>query len=209
MRDRTFLFICLIYLISGFNNISAQDTEAILLKAKSFSTDAQKIGYLTEQIKIYPNCKELYSCRAMHKEWLDDFRGARKDYDHLIQLDSKDAKSYSLRANFKYQYLNDFEGAISDINQAIQINSDEQKYFHSRAIFKWQSGKYKAAINDFDIAIKLAENKVGNFTLGRIICGRGECKMKINDKNGACLDWSKAGELGYDCYDLIKKYCNQ
>lgn len=38
---------------------------------------------------------------------------------------------------------------------------------------------------------------------------RGLSKMILNDKNGACLDWSKAGELGDpDAYDLIKKYCN-
>ena len=32
--------------------------------------------------------------------------------------------------------------------------------------------------------------------------------MELGDKNGACLDWSKAGELGYiEAYDAIKEYC--
>ena len=31
----------------------------------------------------------------------------------------------------------------------------------------------------------------------------------FNDINGACLDWSKAGEQGRtSAYDLINKYCN-
>jgi len=39
---------------------------------------------------------------------------------------------------------------------------------------------------------------------------RGYAKYSLGDKDGACLDWSKAGELGYsDAYDAIKKYCNQ
>jgi hypothetical protein len=38
---------------------------------------------------------------------------------------------------------------------------------------------------------------------------RGSFKFTLKDKNGACLDWSKASELGdSDAYDLIKKYCN-
>jgi len=31
----------------------------------------------------------------------------------------------------------------------------------------------------------------------------------MGDKNGACLDWSKAALLGYaKAFDTIKKYCN-
>ena len=38
---------------------------------------------------------------------------------------------------------------------------------------------------------------------------RGIAKLNLKDKNGACLDWSKAGELGYEeAYDMIKKNCN-
>jgi len=37
---------------------------------------------------------------------------------------------------------------------------------------------------------------------------RGIAKIKSGDKNGGCLDLSKAGELGFDAYDTIKKYCN-
>ncbi len=38
---------------------------------------------------------------------------------------------------------------------------------------------------------------------------KGIAKYKLGDKYSACLDWSKAGELGnYNAYDLIKKNCN-
>jgi len=38
---------------------------------------------------------------------------------------------------------------------------------------------------------------------------RGIAKFKSGDKNGGCMDWSKAGELGdYSAYDKIKEHCN-
>ncbi|NVO04042.1 MAG: hypothetical protein HXX09_15205 [Bacteroidetes bacterium] len=33
-------------------------------------------------------------------------------------------------------------------------------------------------------------------------------KLNSNQKDSACWDFSKAAELGLDCYDEIKKYCN-
>ena len=39
--------------------------------------------------------------------------------------------------------------------------------------------------------------------------GRGACKLILNDKESACLDLSKAGELGYRyAYEIMKKNCN-
>ncbi len=38
---------------------------------------------------------------------------------------------------------------------------------------------------------------------------RGVTKKKLGDYEGACSDWSKAGELGDgDAYQLIREYCN-
>ena len=206
-----FLIVKVLFVISFFlfnYNSKSQTIQEYLKIAQELKSDAQAVECLTKALKIYPNSKELYSWRAMYKEFLHDFPGAMNDYNLLVQLDPNDAKSYSLRANFKNQYLDDNDGAIADINQALRISPNEQKYFHARAIYKWQSGSFKSAISDFDKAVELAENKIDNFTLGRIICGRGECKLKMGDINGACEDWLRAGELGYSAYDLIKKHCD-
>ena len=38
---------------------------------------------------------------------------------------------------------------------------------------------------------------------------RAISKLKLKQKEGACLDLSKSGELGDDkAYEMIKKYCN-
>jgi hypothetical protein len=38
---------------------------------------------------------------------------------------------------------------------------------------------------------------------------RGSAKYNLNQKNSACLDWSKAGELGFsEAYDAIQRSCD-
>ena len=38
---------------------------------------------------------------------------------------------------------------------------------------------------------------------------RGVAKLLLYDDNGACVDLSKAGEMGmYKAYELIREYCN-
>ena len=59
---------------------------------------------------------------------------------------------------------------------------------------------YIDAIKDFDIAIEL------NPKLGESYFERGVAKHKLQDINGAYLDWSKAKELGFSkASEKIKK----
>lgn len=68
-------------------------------------------------------------------------------------------------------------------------------------------GDYRGAIQDFNKAIVLAPEYPWFYYW------RGLSKVKIGDKNGGCLDFSKAGELGRkegskQAYKAIKTYCN-
>ena len=58
------------------------------------------------------------------------------------------------------------------------------------------------AIDDYNKAIEINPQYAEAFN------NRGNAKAKLGDKEGACLDWRKAGELGVNgAYELIKKYC--
>ena len=62
---------------------------------------------------------------------------------------------------------------------------------------------YRGAIADYTRAIEISP-KVAKFYLNR-----ADVLKKLAYLDGACLDWSKAGELGINsAYELIKKYCN-
>ena len=57
-------------------------------------------------------------------------------------------------------------------------------------------------IQDYNKAIEL------NPDFADAYYNRGIAKYDLGDKNGSCLDWSKAGELGDEtAYDLIKEHC--
>jgi hypothetical protein len=59
------------------------------------------------------------------------------------------------------------------------------------------------ALEDFNFAVDFEPEMATNYAMRALI------KYSLNDKNGACLDWSKAGELGYEkAYDEIKEKCN-
>lgn len=62
--------------------------------------------------------------------------------------------------------------------------------------------QFKSAILDLTKAIQLnAKDAIPYYY-------RGIAKKNIGQKNGACADFSKAGELGYAAaYDEIKKNC--
>ena len=66
----------------------------------------------------------------------------------------------------------------------------------------FEDNRYVGAKTDFWKAIQIDPNNAEAYY------GRGTAKYKLDDKNGACQDWRKAGELGYEkAYETIKKYC--
>ncbi len=87
--------------------------------------------------------------------------------------------------------MKDRQGAIRDYSKFIEIY--ELKYIKVAA----------GAIRDENKFIKLKPNYAEAYS------GRGLLKFELGDKQGACQDWSKAGELGLmKAYDKIKQNCN-
>ena len=67
----------------------------------------------------------------------------------------------------------------------------------------YNSQDYNGAILDYNKAIELDPNNSNSYIK------RGFAKYQMGLKDSACLDFSKAGELGEaKAYDLIKQYCN-
>ncbi len=84
-----------------------------------------------------------------------------------------------------------------------QSNIAISKQYFEKARNKSLKGDERGAILDYNKCIEL------NPKYADAYYGRGFAKYYSNDKNGACLDWSQAGELGYaDAYSTIKEKCN-
>ena len=104
-----------------------------------------------------------------------------------------------------------FTKAIKYCNEVIENNSIKNSWittmcYITRGVAKGELMDNRGAISDFSYVIN--NGNISNYKPMAYQL-RGTGKMKMNDYDGACYDWSKAGELGSDmAYELIKENCN-
>ncbi|MBI2280762.1 MAG: tetratricopeptide repeat protein [Bacteroidetes bacterium] len=82
-------------------------------------------------------------------------------------------------------------------------NSNFSFVYFNRGNIKFEDGKYLEAIDDFTASIKVNPN------FAEAYFNRGLILLVLDNREQACKDFSKAGELGLLLsYDIIAKYCN-
>lgn len=125
--------------------------------------------------------------------------------------------THEIKSECKF-YLKDYRGAIIDGNIAIDTLAKYQKKCNSDWVIKiYSSLNYYNAVSNY----KLKKYNDALYSLNQIIKYNGEAYFpKTNlykglieilnkNKDSACINFSKAGELGCEeAYPLIKKYCN-
>ena len=207
-----------IYMISkNLHSALADFTKAISLESKHTSAYLNR-GTIYHDLSMYNkaiadynkiisigkgNIAAAYFNRGNAKSMLEDFSGAMKDYDKAIELDDKYVGAYYRRCVLKIKYTNDFKGAIQDITKVISFDPFLASAYRLRGVAKRAINDYRGAIDDFGKAIELEFNSF------YVYDGRVEAKYKLHLIEEACLDWSRAGELGLDAaYKEIEKYCN-
>lgn len=137
----------------------------------------------------------------------NDIEGAILDYSNAIKLNPSDPIAYIERSSAKDE-KKDYKGAMADLNKAIELkpnNTYAYIAYINRALCKSNLGDNRGAVIDYTKSITIdPKNPAAYF-------GRGSVRYKLGLKEEACLDWSKAGELGdqnNDPYEMIKKHCN-
>lgn len=166
---------------------------------------------------------EKYFKKAMQLAEESDYLEALKFFDSALKLKPDDELAYFNRAVIKHN-LAKYKDAIKDYTKAISLmhegeggghgggeeegghgeeHNPKAEAFNYRALAKMELDDYRGAISDFGEAIKLDAN------VAEYYVNRAEALKILDYMDAACLDWSKAGELGdEEVYDLIKKYCN-
>ena len=132
---------------------------------------------------------------------------AMETLNRLIRLKPNDHSLYSQRSSIKMR-LQDNRGAILDLNQAIALLPDHYYYFSQRASCWYRLKNFCKSIQDYTKAIELSKD---DYPLNRanLYDSRAYAKFNSSDLEGACLDWSQAGELGMpSAYDAIRTNCN-
>jgi tetratricopeptide (TPR) repeat protein len=127
---------------------------------------------------------------------------AIEDFTKSIELDEKYADAYIQRAVVKAE-LGDYRGALIDNNKALELDSRNIEIYRNNIFVKMQMQKYQEAILDCDHVLEKEPNNA------LIFVQRGDAKLASGDKNGACLDWHNAVNLGFkEILERINKNCN-
>ena len=186
---------------------------------------------LDSALNKFPSLYNLYKLRSKTKELMNNDLGAVLDLNYYIKINQNDDEAYYLRSTYK-QKLKDFNASIIDINKAISLYP-QGYYFSQRARiyselsdtlnelydlnkaielshsaweylergrFYQKQKNYIEALDDFNTAIKLKSYD------GYLYFERGHLKLTLEDKDGACNDFRKALEYGWNDakYDLDK-----
>ncbi len=113
------------------------------------------------------------------------------------------AKKYFKKAERNLSSKN-YEKAYAGFTKVIELEPDNADAYVFRGLSKYYLEVYEDAKIDFDRAIKLVPDyaEVYNF--------RGIVRDELGDRKGACEDWNKAFDLGFDpAFDLIEAFCDE
>ncbi|MCZ8330826.1 MAG: hypothetical protein O9282_05900 [Flavobacterium sp.] len=164
-----------------------------------FTFNDDEIPHATLDVDLYG----LYFSRGKAKMNIDDFIGAILDFNQSVK-NKKYSEAFYERGNAKL-FLQDYRGAISDYNTFLKLKNysiNNDIYFY-RGCAKYELKDYSGALLDINMFLK----KENEDALGYL--QRGLIKVALNQKHNACMDFSKAGELGNEeGYKMIKKHCN-
>ena len=97
----------------------------------------------------------------------------------------------------------DYKGAIEKFTMAITLAPGNPDAYVFRGQAKVLQLQYKDALMDFNKAIDLEPNFAEAYDL------RGIARAELGDKVGACEDWEKSYELGFnEAFMLVKEFCD-
>ncbi len=193
----------------GQINYSVQGDQNLLLARTSVDKDSVNMALknaladYTSEIELNPGSAPAYAGRGEAKFMMGDYRGAILDCRKSAELDPSAAGAYCILGKAE-QAVGDFRSAISDYGKAIDINphhSGVNLTYYYRGYAKSESGNDAAAILDYNKSVEIAPD-------GLVYLKRGVSKMNLADRKGACLDWTKAKEMGNrEADEMIRKYC--
>lgn len=99
-----------------------------------------------------------------------------------------------------------FDAAITEYTKAIEADPEFIDAYYLRGNLLYTQKKYQAALSDADKAISLKPDAPEYHRV--LLMLRGECYLKIKDKEKACQDFIKASQLGEDVKEEYLAFCN-
>ena len=99
--------------------------------------------------------------------------------------------------------MGNFPLAFEDFSTSLKYNDQNADAYYSRGMVLDTLNRSTEAIDNYTIAISL------NSDDGTYFSRRGNARFNTGNKEGACLDWTIAGNLGYyQDYEKVKQLCD-
>ena len=137
----------------------------------------------------------------------DSLNTVIKKATKAIRVNKKDFDAYIARAFAKLE-LNNEKASVKDFSKAIELQPgnaiawDGRGQANAGIVIEKNFKNPEIALNDYNKAIELDSGFAMAYN------HRGWFKYLLRDKNGACIDWQKARELGSSASVSDIKDCN-
>ncbi|HAV62415.1 MAG TPA: hypothetical protein DCY13_08640 [Verrucomicrobiales bacterium] len=151
--------------------------------------------------------EEMQFTRGMEAYERGNRIGALIAWTHVISINPSNDSAFYSRAIVRAD-LRNFHGAMQDYDRAIELDPVYWSAWENRACLRDDMGDHAGAITDHTHVI--ASVRDGSEAQTLAYANRGNAKLRLGDREGACADWNKAKELGAeDVQDRLDKYCVQ
>jgi len=131
--------------------------------------------------------------RASKQYDAGNLSGSLIGWSHVIAINPRNADAFYSRAIVKSD-LHTWKSALRDYDAALDIAPHFFSALVNRGSLKDDHGDHQGAIDDYDKVIALATDTDHNRPMAYF--NRGNSKLSLADRTGACADWRKALELG-------------
>jgi len=144
-------------------------------------------------IALNPAYIDAYEKRSVIRRGLGDYTGCIQDAEKIISIDPKNKNAFYFIGQSKL-FHKDYSGSIKAYSEAISLDSTFTQCYYERGRDEKELHNYTDALKDYSHAIAISSK--GDPFYKSFYFSRGELKLEMNDKDGACTDFHKSVELG-------------
>ncbi|MCH8233757.1 MAG: tetratricopeptide repeat protein [Bacteroidetes bacterium] len=192
--------------IDKFINKSSQDSTgyAYLLRGKvhmAAGNYEEALFDFTLLTESFPDIASSNYYRLVAYLQLGDYTSALKDVN-LLLAETPDFYGYYFYRGNVYFGMGKFRKAIEDYSTSLVHNKFNADAYYRRGMAFDTLSQHLEAIDNYTYAIAI------NASDGVYYSRRGNSRFSIGNREGACLDWTIAGNLGYyEDFDKVKRLC--
>jgi len=149
--------------------------------------------------------EEAYFNKGMECYLKGDLSGAIINWSLTISVNPEDPNAYYSRAIVK-DALFTWKAALKDYDKALELAPGFVGALINRGNLKLENGDNEGALDDYNRVLTLEQNDREIIT--SIYFNRGNANYLLDNKTGACEDWTRAMELGAEyAKERIEEYC--